>query len=35
MTDGEVLYLIGVIALFAVFIAVLAYSQITSGGPKR
>jgi hypothetical protein len=30
MTDGEALYLIGVIALFVVFSAVLAYSQITS-----
>ncbi len=34
MTDGEALYLIGVIALFVVFSAVLAYSQITSGGRR-
>ena len=34
MTDGEALYLIGVIALFVVFGAVLAYSQITSGGRR-
>ncbi len=30
MTDGEALFLIGVIAFFVVFSAVLAYSQITS-----
>ena len=30
MTDGEALYLIGVIALFVVFSAGLAYAQITS-----
>ncbi len=34
MTDGEALCLIGVIALFVVFSAVLAYSQITSGGRR-
>ncbi len=34
MTDGEALYLIGVIALFVVFSAVLAYSQITSRGRR-
>ena len=30
MTDGETLFLIGVIAFFVVFSTVLAYSQITS-----
>ncbi len=34
MTDGEALYLIGVIALFVVFSAGLAYAQITSGGRR-
>ena len=34
MTDGEALYLIGVITAFVVFGAVLAYSQITSGGRR-
>jgi hypothetical protein len=34
MTDGETLILIGVIAFFVVFSAVLAYSQITSGGRR-
>ncbi len=34
MTDGEALYLIGVIAVFVVFSIGLAYAQITSGGRK-
>ncbi len=34
MTDGETLFLIGVIALFVVFSAGLAYAQITSGGSR-
>ncbi len=34
MTDGEVLFLIGVIAFFGVFSAGLAYAQITSGGRR-
>jgi hypothetical protein len=35
MTGGETVYLIGVIAAFVAFSAMLAYSQITSGRPKR
>ena len=35
MTGGEAIYLAGVIAVFVAFIAVLAYSQIKSGGRKR
>jgi len=35
MTDGEVLYLIGVIAAFVAFTLMLAYSSMTSPGPKR
>ncbi len=35
MTGGETVFLIGVIVAFVAFSAVLAYSQITSGGPKR
>ncbi len=35
MTEGETLYLIGVIVAFVAFSAMLAYSQVTSGGPKR
>ena len=34
MTGGETWFLIGVIAAFVAFSAMLAYSQITSGGPK-
>ncbi len=34
MTGGETVFLIGVIAAFVAFSAVLAYSQIMSGGPK-
>ena len=34
MTGGETLFLIGVIVVFVVFSAVLAYSQITSGGRR-
>lgn len=34
MTDGEALYLIGVITAFVVFGAGLAYSQITSGARR-
>jgi hypothetical protein len=35
MTGGEVVFLAGVIAAFVAFSAVLAYSQIKSGRPKR
>ncbi len=35
MTGGEMVFLIAVIVAFVAFSAVLAYSQITSGGPKR
>ena len=35
MTEGEAIYLAGVIAAFVVFSAVLAYAQIKSGGRKR
>lgn len=35
MTGGETVYLIGVIVAFVAFSAVLAYSQLTSGEPKR
>ncbi len=35
MTEGETLYLIGVIVAFVAFSAMLAYAQITSGRPKR
>ncbi len=35
MTEGETLYLIGVIAALVAFSAMLAYAQITSGRPKR
>jgi hypothetical protein len=35
MTEGETLYLIGVIVIFVAFSAMLAYMQVTSGGPKR
>jgi hypothetical protein len=35
MTEGEAIYLAGVIAVFVVFGAVLAYAQIKSGGRKR
>ena len=35
MTEGETLYLIGVIAAFVAFSAMLACAQITSGRPKR
>jgi hypothetical protein len=35
MTDGEVLYLIGVIVAFVAFTLMLGYSSMTSPGPKR
>ena len=35
MTGGEVVFLIGVIAAFVGFSAMLAYSQIHSPGPKQ
>ena len=35
MTGGEAIYLAGVIAVFVVFGAGLAYAQIKSGGRKR
>ena len=35
MTEGETLYLIGVIVAFVAFSAMLAYSQMTSGGSER
>jgi len=35
MTGGETVFLIGVIVAFVAFSAVLAYSQMTSGAPKR
>jgi hypothetical protein len=35
MTGGETLFLIVVIVVFVAFSAMLAYSQITSGRPKR
>ncbi len=35
MTGGETVFLIGVIVAFVAFSAVLAYSQMNSGGPKR
>ncbi len=35
MTGGETLFLIGVIVAFVAFSAMLAYSQITTRGPKR
>ena len=35
MTGGEMLYSIGVIAASVAFSAMLAYSQMTSGGPNR
>ena len=33
MTSGETLFLVGVIAAFIVFSAMLAYSSFTSHGP--
>ena len=33
MTSGETLFLIGVIAAFVIFSAMLAYSSMTSHGP--
>lgn len=35
MTDGETLYLIGVIVAFIAFSAMLAYSSMTAPRPKR
>ena len=35
MSEGETLYLIGVIAAFVAFSAMLADAQSTSGRPKR
>ena len=35
MTGAETVFLIGVIVAFVAFSAMLAYSQITSGRPKR
>ena len=35
MTEGETLYLIGVIVAFVALSVMLAYSQVTSGRPKR
>ncbi len=35
MTEGETLYLFGVIVAFDAFSAMLAYSQVTSGRLKR
>ena len=34
MTGGETLFLIGVIAAFVAFCAMLAYSQVTTRRPK-
>ncbi len=35
MTGGETVFLICVVVAFVAFSAMLAYSQITAGGPKR
>ncbi len=35
MTGGETVFVICVVVAFVAFSAVLAYSQITAGGPKR